>query len=138
MSDFLEEGNPDWGWEFVAEDFVFARLREEREAAETLPAAERSAVLNRVEGLWSIACWHSAYLDSDGKSRGRCFTCDLTNGFPCSTMCGLAKIWRNHGDFQEFWGRRQDHWLEDVFKEGGFRRAFLAKRAKRESEEGSA
>lgn len=126
MGNYLRKGDPDWGWEFRCEDFVFARLDEARAAAETLDGDARQAELDRAESLRRIAGWHSAYVDSEGRSHARCFTCDPVNGFPCTTMRNLANIWRRHPDYVAGWADEGD-FLADVIELGGFRRAFFAK-----------
>jgi hypothetical protein len=125
-ADYLQEGDPDWGWEFRCEDFVFARLDQERVAAEALTGDARQAALDRVESLRRIAAWHSTYVDREGRSAARCFTCEPGHGFPCATMRDLAAIWRTHPDYLPGWAGTGDSFLADVIREGGFRRAYLA------------
>lgn len=126
MSTHLLPGDPDWGWEFVCEDFVFARLTEMRDAAQELPADARQAELDRVRSLWRIAGWHSTYVDDQGRSHARCFTCEPGHGFPCTTMRNLAGLWRSHPEYRKGW-TDEGAFLSDVFEHGGFRRAYLAK-----------
>jgi hypothetical protein len=129
MTDYLHEGDPDWGWEFRCEDFVFARLNELRDSAEELAGPARQAVLNRADGLRRIAGWHSTYVDDEGRSRARCFTCDASFGFPCVTMRALATMWRTHEGFLPGWGHEGDAFIADAIEMGGFRNAYLAKKA---------
>lgn len=123
----LTRGHPEWGWEFHCEDFVFARLDEEHAEAEALAGADRQAALNRVSSLRRAAAWHSAYVDGEGLSWARCYTCEPSHGFPCTTMRNLASVWQAHPDFRPGWADNGD-FLADVITHGGFRRAFEAKR----------
>jgi hypothetical protein len=123
-ANYLHKGDPDWGWEFRAEDFVLARLDQERAAADELTGADLEAVHNRVASLKRIVAWHSTYVDRDGRSHARCFTCEPSHGFPCTTMRNLASIWRDHPDFVSAW-LDEGTFLADVFAAGTFRNAFL-------------
>ncbi len=121
----LRPGGPDWGWEFACERFVFARLDEERAAATT------DARRGQVDALRMMAAWHSCYVNEDGESWARCFTCEAANGFPCTTLCCLAMLWKTHPDFRTFWDQygpdRNSGFLADVIEHGGFGNAWLAK-----------
>lgn len=68
------KGDPDWLWEFYAEDFVHARLREELAEAQELPDGQREKVVGRLESLRLAAVEHSPFVDSEGQSWGRCVT----------------------------------------------------------------
>lgn len=124
---YLSRDDPEWGWEFWCEDFVFARLDEEHADVELLPGGARQPARNRIESLRRIAAWHSTYVDDKGLSWARCFTCDGSHGFPCTTMRGLAAIWRDHTDFRPGWADNGD-FLADVIAAGGFRRAYLSRK----------
>lgn len=103
------KGDPDWLWEFRAEDFVHARLREDLAAAEALPAGPgRDTAMDRVVSLRLAAVEHSPYMDKDGQSWGRCITCPGSCGFPCSTMRYLTRMWRSHPDYQPGWNDTLD------------------------------
>lgn len=128
MGEHLREGDPNWGWEFHCEDFVFARLDEMQAAAEDLDGAARQAMLDQVESLRRIAAWHSTYVDDAGHSHARCFSCEPSHGFPCTTMRNLANIWRRHPDYVAGWAD-EGSFLADVIESQGFRRAYLAKAA---------
>lgn len=117
---YLAPGDPDWGWEFRCEDFVFARIDEETSSADGLPDTA-------LDALRRIAAWHSTYVDRDGRSAARCFTCEPSYGFPCTTMRSLASIWHRHSDYLPGWAETGDY-LDDVIQEGGFRRAYLARK----------
>lgn len=113
--------DPNWGWEFRAEDFVYARLNDDQEAAELLPAGrERDAALQKVAALRQVLAEHSIYVVEDtpaargsyesmrrmgmhstppGTSAGRCITCESTCGAPCATVIALARFWRSHPDY---------------------------------------
>ncbi|MGP4027130.1 hypothetical protein [Actinomadura sp. 3N407] len=125
MGNYLREGDPDWGWEFRCEDFIFARLDAARAAAETLDGDARQAEHGRISSLRRIAAWHSTYVDREGHSHARCFTCEPGHGFPCTTMRNLAGLWRSHPDYVPEW-TDEGCFLADVIELGGFRRAFLA------------
>lgn len=143
MSAFLTEADPDFGWEFRAEDFVYARLAEELAAAEALPAgAEREVAINRVMSLRLAVSLHAAYVDGDGTSWGRCYTCHGSNGFPCSTMRFFTRMWRNHADYRPGWNDTLDGeggpwWHSEmmlrVAERGGFRNDFLANQAQEQT-----
>ncbi|WP_143220889.1 hypothetical protein [Actinomadura sp. CNU-125] len=126
MGNYLREGDPDWGWEFRCEDFIFARLDEDRASADKLDSAARQAERDRIGSLRRIAGWHSTYVDQEGRSHARCFTCEPSHGFPCTTLRNLAGLWRAHPDYIPGW-TDEGTFLADVFELGGFRRAFLAK-----------
>lgn len=113
---YLSPDDPDWGWEFRCEDFVFARIDE---------YAREGAAL--AEELRRIAAWHSCYVDNGGHSWARCFTCAPSHGFPCTTMRSLASIWREHPDYRPGWAETGE-FLADVIALGGFRRAYLARK----------
>lgn len=113
--------DPNWGWEFRAEDFVYARLNEDQAAADQLPTGpDRDAVLQRVAALRQVLAEHSIYVVADtpaaresyesmrrlgmqstqpGTSAGRCITCEATSGVPCATVIALARMWRSHPDY---------------------------------------
>lgn len=129
--DYLLEGDPDWGWEFAAEDFVFARLDEDKREAEKLDGDAHAAALGKVESLRRIAAWHSCYVDAEGRSHARCFTCDPVHGFPCTTMRNLASLWRPHPGFRSGWLDDGD-FLSGVIAAGGFRNEYLADKARKE------
>ncbi|MFK0182098.1 hypothetical protein ACIQVR_39810 [Streptomyces xanthochromogenes] len=128
--------DPNWLWEFRAEDFVHARLREDLAAAEALPEGdERDAAVIRVESLRLAVVQHSPYVDDDGKSWGRCFTCPGSCGFPCSTMRYFTRMWRHHPDYRPGWNDTLDgqsgpsSWERDQLRLaelGGYRHEFLA------------
>lgn len=129
------KGDPDWLWEFRAEDFVHARLREELAEAQNLPADQRETATDRLESLRLATVEHSPFVDGEGQSWGRCVTCPPHNGFPCSTMRYLTRMWRGHPDYQPAWNdtldrpggpsehQRQQKRLAEL---GGYRREFLA------------
>ena len=128
--------DPNWLWEFRAEDFVHARLREDLATAEALPAGvEREVAVDRVISLRLAVVQHSPYVDSDGKSWARCFTCDPVCGFPCSTMRYFTRMWRHHPDYLPGWNDTLDgedgpsSWQQDqtrIAELGGYRHEFLA------------
>lgn len=118
MPDHLLPGDPNWGWEFGCEDFVFARLDEATKTGSLPPSG--------VASLRTIAAWHSTYVDGEGRSWGRCFTCAPSHGLPCTTMRALASIWRDHGDYRPGWADTGT-FLADVIGAGGFRREYLDK-----------
>lgn len=132
-------GDPNWLWEFRAEDFVHARLDEEKAAAEALADdAERELALNRVHCLRLIAGEHSIYVDHDGRNHCRCITCEPTHGVPCTTMCRLARMWRHHPDYVAGWNRSIDdprhrtHITESFVRTaelGGYRKEYEADEA---------
>ncbi|MFF9003614.1 hypothetical protein ACF1GW_38615 [Streptomyces achromogenes] len=102
--------DPAWRWEFRCEDFVYARLAEAQTAAEQLPAGEaRDTELGRIDSLYLIASQHNIWVDSRGRSAGRCITCRPSDGgVPCLTMTGLARLWRQHPDYQTGWNEAVD------------------------------
>lgn len=140
---YLASDDPDFGWEFKAEDFVYARLREDMDAAMTLPEGpNRDQAVVRVESLRLAVVQHSCYVTNDGYSRARCFTCDAACGFPCSTMLYFTRMWRHHPDYAPGWNKELDResgpsdWQQDmlrVAKLGGFRNDFLAKQAQEQT-----
>ncbi|MEV5915760.1 hypothetical protein AB0M00_43620 [Streptomyces chartreusis] len=102
--------DPHWRWEFRCEDFVYARLADAQTAAEQLPAGDaRDAELNRIDSLYLIADQHNIWIDARGRSHAACVTCTATAGVPCTTMCGLARLWRNHPDYQPGWNDSIDN-----------------------------
>lgn len=133
---FLAPGDPDHGWEFIAEDFVYARLAEELTAAQALPAGpNREAAVCRVESLRLAVTLHCAYVDHKGMSWIRCYTCALTEGFPCSTMRYFTRMWRSHPDYRAAWNDTLDNshgpswWQRDMLRiaeRGGLHNDFLA------------
>jgi hypothetical protein len=96
----LKPGDPDWGWEFHLEDFVIARLADERGAAERLAdPGERAAALVRNDALRLLAALHTIYVEQEdwgGKNWARCYSCEVGHGVPCSTLCNLAMLWAGH------------------------------------------
>lgn len=102
--------NPAWRWEFRCEDFVYARLAEAQTAAEQMPPGPaQDAELNRIDSLYLIASQHNIYVDMRGRSAGRCITCRPSDsGVPCLTMTGLARLWRQHPDYQPGWNKAVD------------------------------
>ena len=102
--------DPAWRWEFRVEDFVYARLAEAQTAADALPTGPgRDAELNRIDSLYLIASEHNIWVDARGQSAGRCITCTISgSGVPCLTMTGLARMWRQHPDYQPGWNRAID------------------------------
>lgn len=133
---YLAPGDPDHGWEFRAEEFVYARLAEELAAARAMLAgAARDTAVCRVESLRLAVSLHAAYVDHDGRSWARCYTCHGANGFPCSTMRYFTRMWRNHPDYRPGWndtldGESGPSWWQQgmmrVAERGGFRNDFLA------------
>jgi hypothetical protein len=102
--------DPAYLWEFRAEDFVHARLDEDKAAAEARPEGdEREAELDRILTLRLIAGEHSIYVDGDGRNHARCYTCEPAYGLPCSTMCRLTRLWRHHPDYVADWNRSLDN-----------------------------
>jgi hypothetical protein len=101
--------DPNWRWEFRCEDFVYARLAEAQTTAEQLPAGEaRDAELNRVDSLYLIANEHNIWIDARGQSHAVCVTCTGAAGVPCTTMRGLARLWRTHPDYLPGWNENID------------------------------
>jgi hypothetical protein len=131
--------DPDFLWEFRCEDFVHARLDNDKTAAEQLPDPEaREDALDRVYSLRLLAGEHSMYVDIDGQSAGRCITCPASHGVPCTTMCRLARMWRRHPGYVPGWNRSVDdlrhrtHVTESfirVAELGGYRKEWLADEA---------
>ena len=140
---YLTKGDPDFGWEFRAEDFVYARLAEELAATEALPAGSaRDQAVSRVLSLRLAVSLHAAYVDPDGKSWARCYTCHGSNGFPCSTMRFFTRMWRHHPDYRPGWNDTVDGpdgptwWSKDMLRvaeRGGFRNDFLAGQAQEQT-----
>lgn len=137
--------DPNWGWEFVVEDFVYARLTEEQAAADRMPAGpEREGSLARVAALRELLAEHSIYVTppdtpeqarlraveesyglrtmAAGVSAGRCYTCSPTSGVPCVTVTALARIWIGHPDFPASWRDHGNRSNGDVVAAGTFRR----------------
>jgi len=131
-------GDAEWLWEFRAEDFVHARLREDLAEAKRLPAGSgRENAVIRTESLRLAVVQHSPYVDRDGRSWARCVTCDPSCGFPCSTMRYFTRMWRHHPDYQPGWNDTLDGpagpsvWQKDqlrIAEVGGYRSEFLATR----------
>ena len=142
-AEYLTKADPDFGWEFRAEDFVYARLAEELAAAEALPAGSaRDQAVSRVLSLRLAVSLHAAYVDPDGKSWARCYTCHGSNGFPCSTMRFFTRMWRHHPDYRPGWNDTVDGpdgptwWSKDMLRvaeRGGFRNDFLAGQAQEQT-----
>ena len=102
--------DPAYRWEFRCEDFVYARLAEAQTTAETMPAGpDRDAELNRIDSLYLIANDHNIWIDARGRSSAACLTCTATGGVPCTTMRGLARLWRTHPDYQPAWNDSIDN-----------------------------
>lgn len=137
--------DPNWGWEFRVEDFVYARLCDDQNAAEHLPAsADREAALNRVAALREALAEHSIYVtppdtpeqaesrafreslgihtQAAGTSAGRCYTCPSISGVPCATVMALARIWIGHPDFPHDYQRNRSRGDRQVVEAGTFRR----------------
>lgn len=97
-------------WEFRAEDFVFARLDDEHAATQAMASdVDRDAALHWIDCLRLVAAMHCIYVDGDGKNWCRCFTCGPEHGVPCVTILRLARIWRDHPDYQPGWNYSADH-----------------------------
>jgi hypothetical protein len=136
---YLQSDDPDFGWEFNAEDFVYARLREELAEAKALPSGlARDAAVDRVLSLRMVVTQHACYVTTDGYSRARCFTCHGSEGFPCTTLRYITRMWRHHPDYESGWNDTWDHpegpsgWTQDMLRvagRGGFRNDFLANKA---------
>ena len=132
----LAAGDPDFGWEFRAEDFVHARLREDLADAEAMPSGvARDQAVIRTESLRLAVVQHSPYVDRHGQSWARCITCDPANGFPCSTMRFFTRMWRHHPDYRPGWNDSLDgasgpsDWSREQLRLaelGGYRNEFLA------------
>ncbi|MEU6016935.1 hypothetical protein ABZ826_23660 [Streptomyces sp. NPDC047515] len=143
VAQYLTETDPDFGWEFLAEDFVYARLREEMAAAEELPAGPtRDQTVDRILSLRMAVTEHATYVGHDGKSWAQCFTCHGSNGFPCSTMRFFTRMWRHHPDYRPGWNETWDgpggpsDWTQDMLRvaeRGGFRNDFLAGKAQEQT-----
>ncbi|MEV6165781.1 hypothetical protein AB0L71_28480 [Streptomyces sp. NPDC052052] len=140
---YLRKTDPDFGWEFYAEDFVYARLQEELTAAKELPAGPaRDQAVDRVLSLRMAVTQHATYVGKDGKSWARCFTCHGSNGFPCSTMRFFTRMWRHHPAYRPGWNETWDqatgpsNWTQDMLRvaeRGGFRNDFLAEQAQEQT-----
>jgi hypothetical protein len=102
--------DPAWRWEFRCEDFVYARLAEDQQAAEQLPPGpDRDAELNRIDSLYLIASQHNIWVDARGRSAGSCIICRPSEGgVPCYTMRGLARLYRTHPDYLPGWNEHID------------------------------
>lgn len=102
--------DPNWRWEFRCEDFVYARLAEAELAAVCMPIGNaKTAELNRIDSLYLIASQHNIWVDSRGRSSGRCIICTPADGgVPCLTMTGLARLWRHHPDYVPGWNEAVD------------------------------
>ncbi|MDX2658281.1 hypothetical protein PV382_18020 [Streptomyces scabiei] len=102
--------DPNWRWEFRCEDFVYARLAERQTAAERIPPDPvQEAELNRIDSLYLIANEHNIWIDARGQSHAQCVTCTGAAGVPCTTMRGLARLWRTHPDYQPGWNESIDN-----------------------------
>ncbi|MFJ7023176.1 hypothetical protein ACIQUW_32920 [Streptomyces sp. NPDC101117] len=96
--------DPAWRWEFRCEDFVYARLADAQTTADTMPPGPaREAELNRIDSLYLIAGQHNIWVDSRGRSHAACVTCTAAAGVPCTTMRGLARLWRQHPGYRPAW-----------------------------------
>ncbi|KIF66259.1 hypothetical protein HY68_36750 [Streptomyces sp. AcH 505] len=136
MSAYLTSDDPDFGWEFHAEDFVYARLTEELADAEALPAGpSREEAMNRVLSLRLAVSLHATHVGRNGMNWVRCYTCHGSSGFPCSTMRFFTRMWRHHPDYRQGWNETVDgpagpsDWTRDMIRVaelGGFRNDFLA------------
>jgi len=115
------QDDPNWGWEFHTEDFVFARLEEDAEAAQELPDSVRSHALAINAGMRGILAEHSIYVRDD-QSAGRCYTCSPIHGVPCTTLLALARIWRSHPDAPQWLAQDGNHPDPDVVRAGTWRR----------------
>lgn len=142
---YLGSDDPDFGWEFRAEDFVYARLAEELSATEHTEEPARQQALDRIESLRLAVSLHATYVDHDGKSWARCYTCHGSNGFPCSTMRFFTRMWRHHPDYRPGWNETVDGpdgptwWSRDMLRvaeRGGFRNDFLAEQAQEQASPG--
>ncbi|MFJ5294515.1 hypothetical protein [Streptomyces sp. NPDC088348] len=133
---YLASGDPDFGWEFVAEDFVYARLAEGLANAEALSSGpDREQAIDNILSLRLAVSLHATYVDSDGRSGAHCYTCHGSEGFPCSTMRFFTRMWRHHPDYRPGWNETVDGpdgptwWSRDLLRvaeRGGFRNDFLA------------
>ncbi|WP_331746129.1 hypothetical protein OG936_40065 (plasmid) [Streptomyces sp. NBC_00846] len=136
---YLAPDDPGFGWEFLAEDFVNARLAEELTAAKARPTGpEQNQAVGRIVSLRLAVTQHATYVDRDGKNWARCFTCHGSNGFPCSTMRCFTRMWRHHPDYRPGWNGTLDcptgssDWTQDMLRiaaRGGFHNDFLAGQA---------
>lgn len=101
--------DPAWRWEFRCEDFVYARLADAQTAADQLPPGpDRDTELGRIDSLYLIANEHNIWIDARGRSHAACVTCTATSGVPCTTMRGLARLFRDHPDYQPGWNENID------------------------------
>ncbi|GGM27822.1 hypothetical protein GCM10011608_10770 [Micromonospora sonchi] len=137
--------DPSWGWEFVVEDFVYARLAEEDATASRLPdGTDRDAAVARVAALRELLAEHSIYVTppdsperassreveeqyglrsmAGGVSAGRCYTCEAVCGVPCVTVTALARIWVGHPDFPAAHRDHRNRSNAEVVAAGTFRR----------------
>lgn len=140
---YLSADDPDFGWEFAAEDFVYARLAEDLATAERLPdPADRKQTINHVQSLRLAVTLHSTYVDKGGRSHACCSTCHGSEGFPCSTLRFFTRMWRHHPDYQPGWNETMDGpdgpswWSRDITRvaeRGGFRNDFLAEQAQEQT-----
>lgn len=102
--------DPAWRWEFRCEDFVYARLADAQGSAEELPeGADRDQILSDIDSLYLIGSQHNIWVDFRGRSAARCITCPpASGGVPCLTITGLARLWRDHPDYQPGWNDAVD------------------------------
>lgn len=137
--------DPNWGWEFMVEDFVYARLTEDQVTASRLPEGpDRKAAVARVAALREVLAEHSIYVTPPdtpeharsreveeqyglrtmpgGASAGRCYTCDAACGVPCVTVTALARVWVDHPDFPAAHRDHRNRGNADVVAAGTFRR----------------
>ncbi|MFC9620092.1 hypothetical protein ACFTXM_08870 [Streptomyces sp. NPDC056930] len=136
---YLAPDDPGFGWEFLAEDFVYARLAEELTAAEArLAGPEQDQAVDRIVSPSVAVTQHATYIGRNGKSWARCFTCHGSNGLPCSAMRYFTRMWRHHPDYRPGWNGTLDcptgpsDWTQDMLRvaeQGGFRNDFLAEQA---------
>jgi hypothetical protein len=131
------KGDPNYLWEFQGEDFVFARLDEEQDAAEAMSAGpERDAALTRVESLRLVAAEHCIYVSREGENVGHCISCPPSYGIPCATIFRVARIWRFRPDYKPGWNRSIDdpRWRPpgtesrlEVARLGGYKNLYWAR-----------
>jgi len=113
--------DPRWGWEFTVENFVFARLDDDRAAADTLTdQADREHAHARIAALRHLAALHSIYVGADGENWCRCFSCEPGSGVPCATIRLLAQQWSQHPDLPDAATGPVISSLDDVAAAGGF------------------
>ncbi len=103
--------DPNRGWEFRCEDFVYARLAEAQQAADQMPPGPaRDAEHHRIDTLYYIADDHNIWIDARGQSAARCITCTPAgSGVPCQTIRGLARLWPTHPDYLRDWNTHIDN-----------------------------